>query len=407
MKTILSIALIALTSTSFAADWPQLLGPNRNGIAAETNLASTWPKDGPRTVWTKPIGEGFAGPVVAGGKVILFHRLGDREIVEQWELTNATPIWKFEYLTAYTDDYGMGNGPRATPTVQGGKIFTFGAEGVLHCLDFKNGQKLWSVDTRKDFNSGKGFFGPVCSPLVEGPAVLLNIGGTEGAGIVAFDKENGKLLWKSTDDEASYSSPVAASVAGERRAIFFTRTGLEVLNPIDGKVQFTQPWQARTRTAVNAATPIVVNDEIFLSSSYDTGAILLKIHGGKLEKIWSSDESLSNHYSTSVYHRGFLYGFDGRQEEGCRLRCIDWKTGKVRWSRDRVGSGWIVVVGDQLLVLTERGELMQAPASPDGFKPTNRAQILGSQQRAAPAFSNGYFVARDLKNLVCIDLGRR
>ena len=407
MKTILSIALIALTCTAFAADWPQLLGPNRNGIAAETNLASTWPKDGPRAVWTKPIGEGFAGPVVADGKVILFHRLGDREIVEKWELTNAAPIWKFEYLTAYTDDYGMGNGPRATPTVQGGKVFTFGAEGVLHCLDFKNGQKLWSVDTRKDFNSGKGFFGPVCSPLIDGPAVLLNIGGTEGAGIVAFDKENGKLLWKSTDDEASYSSPVAASVAGERRAIFFTRNGLEVLSPNDGKVQFTLQWQARSRTSVNAATPIVVNDEIFLSSSYDTGAILLKITGGKLEKIWSSDESLSNHYSTSVYHRGFLYGFDGRQEEGCRLRCIDWKTGKVRWSRDRVGSGWIVVVGDQLLVLTERGELMQAPASPDGFKPTNRAQILGSQQRAAPAFSNGYFVARDLKNLVCIDLGRR
>ncbi|MBC8000996.1 MAG: PQQ-like beta-propeller repeat protein [Opitutaceae bacterium] len=407
MKTLLSMALIALTGTAIAADWPQFLGPTRSGISAETTLATTWPKDGPRTVWSKSIGEGFAGPVAAGGKVVLFHRLGDREIVEQWELTNAAPVWKFEYITAYTDDYGMGNGPRATPTVQDGKIYTFGAEGVLHCLDFKSGEKLWSVDTRKDFNSGKGFFGPVCSPLVEGSAVLLNIGGTEGAGIVAFDKETGKLLWKSTDDEASYSSPVAATIAGERRAVFFTRSGLAVLNPSDGKVQFTLPWQARTRAAVNAASPTVVNDEILLSSSYDTGAILLKISSGKLEKIWSNDESLSNHYSTSVYHRGFLYGFDGRQEEGCRLRCVEWKTGKVRWTQDRTGSGWIVVVGDQLLVLTEHGELIQAPASPDGFKPTNRAQIVGSHQRAAPAFSNGYFVARDQKNLACVDLQRR
>lgn len=404
MKIHFSIAFIALSCAAFAADWPQFLGPDRNGIAAETSPASTWPKDGPHVAWTRPVGEGFAGPVVVGGKVILFHRIGDREIVEQWELTNAAPVWKFEYLTAYTDDYGMGNGPRATPTVQDGKIYTFGAEGVLHCLDFKTGRKLWSVDTRKDFNSGKGFFGPVCSPLVEGAAVMLNIGGAEGAGIVAFDKDTGKLLWKATDDEAGYSSPVAAIVAGERRAIFFTRSGLAVLNPIDGRVQFTHPWQARTRTSVNAATPIVVNDEIFLSASYETGAILLKLNGGKLEKIWSNDESLSNHYSTSVYRNGFLYGFDGRQEEGCRLRCVEWKTGRVRWNRDRVGSGWIVVVGDQLLVLTEHGELMQAPATPDGFKPIHQAQILGLQQRAAPAFSNGFFLARDLKNLVCVDL---
>ena len=386
-----------------ASDWPQFLGPSRDGISAETNLALSWPKEGPKVLWKAKVGAGWSGPVVASNRVVIFHRVGDNEVVEALNATNGARLWRSEYASTYRDDFGFEDGPRATPAIDGNRVFTFGANGFLNAWDFATGTNLWRVDTRQQFHSDKGFFGIVCSPLVEGRAVILNIGGA-GAGVVAFDKTNGKVLWKAGDEEASYSSPVAATVAGQRRVFVFARNSLLALEPDAGKLLWEFPWKPRIQASVSAAVPLVMGDQIFISASYGAGAALLRYSETKPEVVWSGDDILSNHYATSVQHGGFLYGFDGRQEQRCHLRCVELKSGKVRWSEDHFGGGSLLVVGDKLLLLTERGELIAAPASPEKFSPTARAQILGVDVRAHPALAHGQFYARDKGTLVCVGL---
>jgi outer membrane protein assembly factor BamB len=396
-------ALVFACSFCAAADWPQFLGPNRNGVSPETNLAPAWPKEGPKTLWRMKVGAGWSGPVVSSDRVVLFHRLEDQEVVEAFNATNGTKVWRGEYPSGYHDDFGFDEGPRATPAIDGERVFTFGANGILNCWAFSSGANGWRVDTRQQFKSEKPYFGIACSPLVEGNAVILNIGGSDGAGIVAFDKATGKVLWKAGNDEASHSSPVAASIQGRRLLFVFAREGLMALEP-NGKLLWEFPWKPRIQASVSAATPLVMGDQIFVSASYGAGAALLRFNVSKPEVIWSGDDILSNHYATSVHHNGFLYGFDGRQEQRCNLRCVELKTGKVRWSQDHFGGGTLMVVGDALLILTERGELVSAKASPEKFLPIARAQIIGSDSRAHPALANGLLYARDKSSLVCIDL---
>lgn len=387
-----------------AGDWPQFLGPTRNGVYVGNDLAAQFPAGGPKILWKKDVGQGFAGPVVSAGKLILFHRIGDKETVECLDARPGNRLWLSDYPTHYQDDFGFDEGPRATPTIEDGKIYTFGAEGMLSCWDLVSGKRLWQVDTKDQFTAAKGFFGLACSPLVEGNEVMLNVGGGKDAGIVSFDKSNGKLLWKATDDEASYSSPVAASFGGKRYVLVFNRAGLVALEPLSGKIVFSFPWRSRTRESVNAATPLVIGNEIFISASYRTGAAMLRFKESGPETIWSGDEILSNHYATSVYHDGFLFGFDGRQESGPNLRCVDAKTGKVRWSQDNFGAGTLMLAGNRLLILTEKGELILAPATPDGFKPISRAQVLPFNSRAYPALADGFYYARSKDKLVCVNL---
>lgn len=405
----LPIILLFPTITLFveivrAADWPQFLGPNRNEVSPETDLPDPFPATGPKVVWKKDVGQGFSGPVVSGGKLILFHRLANKETVDCLDARTGKHVWTSDYPTRYQDDFGFDEGPRATPTITDGKVYTFGAEGVLNCWDFESGHSLWRVNTKEQFTAPKGFFGMACSPLVEGHAVIENIGGGQGAGIVAFDNSTGKLLWKATDDEASYSSPVAATFDGKRYVLVFDRDGLVALDPGSGKVYFHFHWRSQSNESVNAATPLVIGDDVFVSASYGTGAAMLRFHESGPDVLWSGDDILSNHYATSVYHHGFLYGFDGRQESGPSLHCVDAKTGKVRWTQDNFGAGTLMVAGNKLLILTEKGQLILAPASPDGYKPASHAQILPFNSRAYPALANGLYYARSKDKLVCVDL---
>jgi hypothetical protein len=403
MNLWLSLALLVTCSFGTAADWPQFLGPNRNGVSLETNLSLTWPKDGPKTLWKMKVGAGWSGPVVSSNHVVLFHRLADNEVVEVLNATNGARLWRQDYASGYRDDFGFDEGPRATPAIDGEHVFTFGANGILNCWDFSSGTNRWRVDTRQQFKSEKPYFGIACSPLVEGSAVILNIGGSDGAGIVAFDKATGNVLWKAGNDEASHSSPVAATVQGRRCVFVLTRERLAALEP-NGKLLWEFPWKPRIQASVSAATPLVIGDQIFISVSYGAGAALLRFNASKPEVIWSGDDILSNHYATSVHHNGFLYGFDGRQEQRCNLRCVELNTGKVRWSQNHFGGGTLMVVGEKLLILAESGELIAAPATPEKFSPLARAQIIGSEVRSHPALANGLFYARDKNTLVCIDL---
>jgi outer membrane protein assembly factor BamB len=239
---------------------------------------------------------------------------------------------------------------------------------------------------------------------VAGKLVLVNLGGSGGAGITAFDTESGKLAWKATDHEASYSAPVLMDSAGERLAVFFTRSGVVGIDAQAGKVRFEYPWRSRQQASVNAATPLIDGDRVFVSASYNTGAVLLRVKPGGVEKIWSGDDSLSNHYATSVLSEGYLYGYDGRQESGPRLRCVEFNTGKVAWTRESFGAGSVLKAGSSLLLLLDTGELVLADASPSRYVERARAQVLGTGTRAYPALADGFLLARDKTQLVCLDL---
>ena len=401
--------VVVAAAHAAAADWPQFLGPERNGVYSGPLLGRTWPAGGPRVVWRKPVGLGFAGPVVATGRLILFHRLGGEEIVESLEAATGVPQWRFAYPTTYRDDFGFDEGPRAVPVVVNGRISTFGAEGQLHALDLATGRKIWSVDTQKQFAPRLGFFGRAGSPLVEDGRVMANIGDSvDGGGIIAFSADTGAVLWQATKHEAGYSSPVGATFDGRRRAVFFTRRGLVGLDPATGAVVFEREWRSRSDSSVNAATPLVAGNLIFLSASYGTGAAVFSVTNDTLKELWTSDEAMSNHYATSVLRDGTLYGFHGRQEFGPSFRAVDLKTGVVRWSEEKFRAGTVTLAGDRLLILRESGELVMADATPGAFRPIARAQVLPAVTRGYPAISDGLFYARNsdtrANELICLDL---
>ena len=259
-----SLLVLTLGAQTVAADWPQYLGPQRDGVYRGPALADTWVSSGPKVVWTKPVGQGFSGPVVADGRLILFHRVGDREVVQSLDARTGAEQWSYGYPTSYRDDFGFDEGPRAVPVVANGVVYTFGAEGQLHAVALTTDAAL----ERRHCATLQG-----CQRIFRSGWIAARRGRQgdrecrrAGAGVVAFDAKTGKVLWTATDDEASYSSGVGATIAGKRYAIFLTRAGLVGLDPATGAVQFQKRWRARQNASVNAATPIVQGDLIFISA---------------------------------------------------------------------------------------------------------------------------------------------
>lgn len=388
-----------------AADWPQWLGPDRNGATSES-VSVAWGVDGPKVVWMRAVGKGFSGPVVSGGRLVLHQRRDEEEVVECLDaMKGGDPIWTARWSSTYRDDFGFEDGPRATPALADGRVYVLGAEGLVTCLDLGSGKKVWAVSMVKEYGADKGYFGFACSPLVAEGKVFLNVGGANGAGVVALDAATGGLRWKATGHEAGYAAPVVFDGGEAGRVAFFTREGLVVARVSTGVVEAEYPWRSRQNASVNAATPLVVGNRVFLTSSYGTGAVLLEVTGSKLRKVWSGDDSLSSHYASVVERDEFVFGFHGRQESGAALRCVELATGKVRWEAPAMGSGTVIRARDRLVVLTERGELLVAAAVSERFGVLARAQVLGMGVRATPALAGGRLYARDTKKLVCLEVG--
>jgi len=398
--------LLALALPLAAEDWPQFLGPRRDGTAAAKNLAAKWPAAGPKVIWKKDVGSGWSAPVVAKGRLVIFHREQGMEIIDCHDAATGKPIWTYKYASDFRDPFGKDDGPRGTPAIANGHVYTMGASGIVVATDLKSGKALWRLDTRAQYGADIGFFGLACSPLVHGKNLQLNIGGKNGTGIIAIDTSSGKLRWRTSADNTSYSSPVLAKLGGTTQALFFTRDGLESIEPATGKSLYKFPWRPAINASVNAATPLVSGNLVFISTSYSKGAALLAINQNKTETVWSRDGVMSNQYATCVLHDGHLYGFHGRADiGGCELRCVELKTGKMKWTHPGLRAGTVTLVGKELLVLTERGELLRAPAQPGAFRPTARAQLMGATVRAYPALANARLYARNGRQLVCAQVG--
>lgn len=402
MFRLVIVAGLAFMLSAIGEDWPQFLGPRRDGSYTAV-ISSAWPKEGPTRAWQKDVGAGFAGPAVAQGKVFVFHRNANEEKLDCLDANTGELIWSSGYPATYRDGFGFDPGPRAVPTVADGRVFTYGADGIISAMDVRTGAKLWRIDAKEQFGSKKGWFGRASSPMVVGDLVLLNVGG-EGAGIVALDVASGKLRWKASDDEASYSSPTLASIDGKTNALFLTRHEFLCLDPASGKILFKYPFGPTEDASVTAATPLVEGGTVFLSACYGAGSTALRIERGKPQKIWASDTAMLNHYATCVHRGNLLFGFDGRQEQGAAFACVDLKTGKTLWQKTRFGAGTVTIAGDKLLILLETGELVLAKASGDDYKELQRAQVMGSGVRAYPALADGFLYARSKDKLVRLDL---
>jgi outer membrane protein assembly factor BamB len=385
-----------------AEDWPQFLGPRRDG-SYSGEISSAWPKDGPARTWQKDVGPGFAGPAVTQGKVFIFYRSDNEEKLDCLDAATGNSAWSNGYPATYRDDFGFDPGPRAVPAIAEGRIFTYGADGIISAVGVRTGALLWRIDAKKEFMSAKGFFGRACSPMVFGDLLLLNVGG-DGASIVALDVASGKLRWKASDDEASYSSPALAVFDGKTNALFLTRHQFVALDPANGKIFFQYPFGPTERSSVTAATPLVNGDLVFLSGCYGAGSTALRIQKEKPTKVWASEEAMLNHYATCVHRDNLLFGFDGRQEQRPAFACIDWNTGKQLWRKDGFGAGAVAMAGDRLLILLETGELVLAEATGAEYKELQRAQVVGSGGRAYPALADGFCYARGKDKLVRLDL---
>ena len=333
-STILAWGLLA--GTGSGGDWPQILGPQRNGQAFDEQLADHWPTD-PIVAWRHPVGEGYAGPAVVGQRVFIFHRLKGDERLEALELETGQPIWRIDFPTRYRGGIDPDTGPRCVPLVHQDRVVVFGAAGVAHAVAVGNGQLLWTRDLYDDFGGQEGYFGAGSTPIVVGSNVLFNTGGKPQAGLVALSLQNGQTVWQGSDEGASYASPTQLGLTGQMRVVFVTRLNVLVVNPADGAVLLRLPFGKRGPT-VNAATPLVWDDRLFLTASYGVGARLLAVDDRGARPIWSNDDTLSSQYNTPLLHEGFLYGIHGREDVGrAELRCVEAATGKVVWSRPDFG----------------------------------------------------------------------
>jgi outer membrane protein assembly factor BamB len=408
MRFLFATTLALISNLAPAADWPQFLGPQRNGGAdtKEEALPDTFPGD-LKPLWEKSAGSGFAGPVVADGKVILFHREGSDMTTEALDAATGKPLWRSTYISDYVDGFGFDNGPRAVPAVAGDRVFTFGPEGRVTAMDLSTGKETWHYDTASALGSPQGYFGRAPSPIVVGGKVIIGAGGSlEGkpAGLVALDAATGKVAWTGVDDEAGYASPV---MVDDQRLLAWMRNQLWLVNTSDGSVITSRKLRAEIDASVNAATPIPCGDSRWLiSAGYDVGAHLLGVMESSFAEIWHQEDTLDCHYATPVRVGAHIYGFHGRQESGrMKLRCLEVATGKMVWEApDGIPGGTLIAVGDKLLIVTEQGELWIVRASPEKFDRLTAIQITRAGHRSHAAYANGILYARDAEKLVAVKL---
>ncbi len=393
-----------------AGDWPQWLGPNRDAASPETVAA--W-KEPLRVLWRQPAGEGHSSPIVAAGRVY-FHSKAERKDSEEVTALDAITgkgAWKSCYPRAAFASI-FGNGPRATPTFANGKLFTLGVTGILTCYDASDGTEVWQVDTLKKFQTPNLLFGVSCSPLVCDGRVLVNVGG-KGASIVAFDKDSGAVEWQALDDKASYASPIVVGDNANRQVIFFTHDGLVWLRPENADVICRFPLV--DSLSESSSTPIQVAGTVIASSiTKGTYALRIETIDGKatVKQVWQIPE-LTCYFSTPVaIGLDHIYVVTGTKPPSLRtqadLHCIETKTGKVLWTKAKVGKyhASLLRTGDnKLLMLEEAGDLVLLDANPKEYRELARAKVCG-ETWAHPALADGRLYVRDKNELICVELPR-
>ncbi len=443
-------------------DWPCFLGPRADGVSGEKGLRFQWSPSGPPRLWSRRVGTGYSAPSVIGNRLVVHHRLGDEEIVQCVTADEGEPLWQHSYTSDFEDPYGYNNGPRCSPLLTPQLCYTLGASGKLKCLELATGELRWERDLHADFRIPKAFFGVGATPILEGDRLIVLVGGQPNSGVVAFNAADGKTIWESvgrdtwngvttdepgnpkyewTGDEmvVSYSSPIAVTIAGHRHVLCLMRQGLVSLDPADGNVRFRYWFRARDHESVNAARPVVVGNQIFLSAAYRVGSALLEVDQNdpsQFREVWRNPRVMLTHWSTAIEKDGYVYGFSGRHENEATLRCVEWATGKLAWETtgfagqlsdlgqdpqtgrivhketgERIpwpfyGRGSAIFADGKVSVLGERGTLATVEGNPKEWVEISRCDVDGIRYPAwaAPVLSRKRLFLRSESHLVCLDL---
>jgi len=397
MATVVSLCMAAQVMAQANANWPQWRGPNRDGISKETGLLKQWPAEGPPLVWKATgAGRGYSSFSIANGKLYTLGLRGDREFVVAFDVATGKEAWATPHGSAFHND--RGDGPRGTPTVDGDRVYALGGNGDLSALDAKTGKLVWTKNVLEAFGGSNITWGISESPLVLGNKVLVNAGG-QGASIVALNKSDGSVIWKSQSDEAGYSSAVPLELNGITEVVFFTARRAIGLDAKDGRLlwEYSKP----SNNTANVATPIVRANRVFISSDYGTGGGVVEIKpDNKAQEIWFSKD-MRNHHSSSVLIGDYLYGFSASI-----LTAIKFDTGEMAWRDRSVGKGSLVFADGNLYLFSENGVVGLAEATPAGYKEKGRFRI---QQGSLPTWTHpvvagGRLYLRDQDTIYAFDV---
>lgn len=434
---VLTLGLVWIAGNARADDWPQWLGPQRDGVWRETGIIERLPTNGLNIRWRKPSGAGYSGPAVAGGRVYVMDRklaegaskpsnafargeIPGTERVLCLNAADGSPVWKHEYDAPYTVSYA--SGPRVTPTVQDGKVYTLGAEGTLLCLDAEKGAVLWSHNFQKEFGIKTPIWGFATHPLVDGKKLICLAGGA-GSVCIAFDKDTGKELWRAlTAREPGYAPPMIYEFAGKRQLIVWHPEAVNSLDPETGKVFWTYPLTPAVRSGMTIPTPRKVGDLLFLTSFYN-GSLLLRVDSDKPTMVWKSEkisekdtDGLHSVMATPLIENGYIYSPCAYGQ----FRCLKLATGERQWETfqptsgksARWGHAFVIKHGERSILFSETGDLIFAKLTPEKYEELSRGHLLDPDNRdpgrpvvwSHPAFANQCVYARNDSEIVCVSL---
>ena len=397
---LITFCAFSLSQNSYPSDWLQFRGNERNGISKEIEILKKWPENGPELLWKKNIGEGFSEVLVSGE--ICFTTSGEKidsisgtEYLIAFNISNGDEVWKAELDSIFIDVDNWGDGARSTPAIDENNIYCFSSYGKLTALAKKDGKELWKVDFVKEFGSTVPRWGFSTSPLLIDDILVIEVGGTESKTFAAFNKENGQVIWTKGNGGSTYCSPIMANINDTEQIIFINNSKLYSFNT-KGDTLWTYQVSLRGVTAV----PVFIEPNmIFLSVvSRSIGSLLIKVEDNIPSEVFSGN-TLQNHWSSSSYHDGFIYGFNV-----AALQCISIETGERKWTKRGFGKGSLIVVGNKLLVLSDKGKLMLVEANHEVFTEINSFQALEGKSWTAPSFANGCIYLRNLTEIACYKL---
>jgi outer membrane protein assembly factor BamB len=393
----LVLSLSAIVSNRALDDWPQWRGPNRDGISPETGLLKDWPQGGPPLAWKATgAGEGYSSFAVTQSRVYTLGARGDTEYVLAYDAATGKRVWEVAHGRRFSND--RGNGPRATPTIDGNRIYAFGASGDLSALDAATGEVAWRINVLRQYGGSNITWGLSESPLVLSDRILVNAGGT----IVALKKTDGSAIWKSGGDEAGYSSAVLQKTGNISQAIFFTSRRVIGVDVNSGR----QLWNYApvANNTANIATPIVRGNRVFVSSAYGTGGALLELapsgNNVSVREVYFT-RRMMNHHATSILIGDYLYGFDN-----AILTALKFDTGEVAWQNRSVGKGSLAFADDRLYLYSENGVVGLAEASPTGYREHGRFELRTDRLPtwSHPVVSGGKLFLRDQDAIYAYDV---
>jgi outer membrane protein assembly factor BamB len=383
--------------------WPRFRGANDDGKYAGGGLLERWPEKGPPLLYRRPIGAGWSGFAVGHGRAYTIEQRRDREVIACYDFETGLELWTHEYEARFSDSAG-GPGPRATPTLDGDRVYALGAAGRLSCLNAFTGESLWDVNVRRLFGEPLPAYGAAASPLISRNNVVVTSTGTNGLSVITYEKMTGATGWATVRQPQGYTSVIEASLLGRRQFINVSGIAVNGLDPDSGEVLWSHPWEPNLQ--LNNAQPIVVGDDrLFLSSEYGLGCALLQLRRDgdafAVEELWKN-LNMMNKFASSVEIAGFVYGL--HQEQGF-LVCLDLETGRTRWRvREEYGCGQILHADGKLVVQSEMGELALVRATPEGFEELGRFEAIEGKSWNPMAMADGRLLIRNGREMACYDL---